>query len=984
MALDKLTKVDGGGISTTSDYRVGIITASKFVGPFDGTGGNFTGVITATDGNFSGNVTIGGTLTYEDVTNIDSVGIITARDGIHVGAGVSAVGVGTFGSLDIGGDIDVDGHTNLDNISVAGVSTFSNKIQVGTGVTIETNGQAEIAGITTFYKDVHIKSGANRLYLGTADRLSLIADPSHSYLRNAGNTSHFQIHSNNFSIRSYDGNGSIKYISVEGGGPRLYQYHGSGLTLERLRTTKSGVNITGVTTTTGLAVTGVSTFTGAIDANGDLDVDGHTNLDNVSIAGVTTGTIFKVPDATDAAGSTNHIAVGDNSDLKLYHDSNGDAQIFNSTGHLTIVNNTSGRVINLQPKSGANGIIARYEGAAELYHNGNLRLATTSTGFDGSGSSFNLQTSDSGSVNLRLQNSSTGTGTNDGFLIQLDSNEDAYIWHRENQDIIFGTQDTTRWKIDNNGHLLPGTPNAYNIGSASLEIGNVYIADDKSVQIGNSQDLKIFHDSSANNNVIEGHTGSLNLRNYNVNSTNIVLSARNSIILQTNLNETAIQCLVNGATEIFHDGGATPKLRTSTTGIQVLGEVAASQDYPNFRPTLDFNFAATKKLDPRITYQRTGPASFVNEFGNIVLVGDNVPRFDHDPVTRESKGLLIEHQRTNDVANSQNVGGYSGGYMNGGAFTYPDDVVAPDGSTEGVLKMVSDTSTGYHGVQYTISGFGSNQNWAYQVWVKALPGSSINEITLYDNAQSGATNNGSLVMNTTTGVFSYNGNNAESVAYNNGWYQIKIKGTRATTNASSSMLLVLYNGSTNQYAGDGSSGFYVWGGQYENDTHHWTSFIPTYGSIASRGADFTTLLDDDFTDAISQTEGTLIAEYDNVTSDGYVLSLDGSGGDKIGMVNSNGYQLMGTAGGSSQGTTDNGTLLSGTNRFALAYKTNDAAISINGNTATVDTSYTLPTTTFMSIGHRQYQYDQLGSCIARIMYYNTRLPNSQLKTLSTR
>ena len=115
-----------------------------------------------------------------------------------------------------------------------------------------------------------------------------------------------------------------------------------------------------------------------------------------------------------------------------------------------------------------------------------------------------------------------------------------------------------------------------------------------------------------------------------------------------------------------------------------------------------------------------------------------------------------------------------------------------------------------------------------------------------------------------------------------------------------------------------------------------------------------------------------------------MLSLDGSGGNKIGMVNSNSYKLMGTAGGSSQGTTENGTLLSGTNRFALAYKLNDTAISINGNTATVDTSYTLPTTTFMSIGHRQYQYDHLGSCVARIMYYNTRLPNSQLKTLSTR
>ena len=77
MALEKLTKIDGGGISTTSDYRVGVITATKFVGPVEGS-------ITATDASFSGNVSIAGTLTYEDVTNIDSVGVITARDGIKI------------------------------------------------------------------------------------------------------------------------------------------------------------------------------------------------------------------------------------------------------------------------------------------------------------------------------------------------------------------------------------------------------------------------------------------------------------------------------------------------------------------------------------------------------------------------------------------------------------------------------------------------------------------------------------------------------------------------------------------------------------------------------------------------------------------------------------------------------------------------------------------------------------------------------------
>ena len=62
MALDKLTIIDGGGLSTTSDYRVGVITATKFVGPVEGS-------ITATDATFSGNVSIAGTLTYEDVTS---------------------------------------------------------------------------------------------------------------------------------------------------------------------------------------------------------------------------------------------------------------------------------------------------------------------------------------------------------------------------------------------------------------------------------------------------------------------------------------------------------------------------------------------------------------------------------------------------------------------------------------------------------------------------------------------------------------------------------------------------------------------------------------------------------------------------------------------------------------------------------------------------------------------------------------------------
>ena len=53
-----------------------------------------TGVATATtfDGNLTGNVSVGGTLTYDDVTRIDSVGIVTAGGGLYVGRNE---GVGT-------------------------------------------------------------------------------------------------------------------------------------------------------------------------------------------------------------------------------------------------------------------------------------------------------------------------------------------------------------------------------------------------------------------------------------------------------------------------------------------------------------------------------------------------------------------------------------------------------------------------------------------------------------------------------------------------------------------------------------------------------------------------------------------------------------------------------------------------------------------------------------------------------------------------
>ena len=88
--------------STGIDISSGIVTATTFKGALDGNATSATnasgltgtpnivvGSVTAASGSVSGNFNIAGTLTYEDVTNIDSVGLITARNGIDVLAGIS-------------------------------------------------------------------------------------------------------------------------------------------------------------------------------------------------------------------------------------------------------------------------------------------------------------------------------------------------------------------------------------------------------------------------------------------------------------------------------------------------------------------------------------------------------------------------------------------------------------------------------------------------------------------------------------------------------------------------------------------------------------------------------------------------------------------------------------------------------------------------------------------------------------------------------
>ena len=180
------TRVVGPGIHSLSNidshniHSSGIITATKFDGPFDSL-------------TVSGNLSIGGTLTYEDVTNIDSVGIITARAGVNVTGGqisgngggltgvstnfVSAVGIQSAGTvigvgitqlnfIGVGNTFKVDGTTVDVSIqgggggSGAGFSTSNAGLHTTSSIGVNTSSLAStLTGVGNSFQGIYVSNG---------------------------------------------------------------------------------------------------------------------------------------------------------------------------------------------------------------------------------------------------------------------------------------------------------------------------------------------------------------------------------------------------------------------------------------------------------------------------------------------------------------------------------------------------------------------------------------------------------------------------------------------------------------------------------------------------------------------------------------------------------------------------------------------------------------------------------------------------------
>jgi len=165
---------NGVGISSVGNIKAtGIVTASSFVGNLTG---NITGATT-----ISGNVDLNADIDVDGHTNLDNLSISGVTTGTTINA-TTFVGNGDFVELDVDGhtnldnvnisgmatmrDIFVDGHTDLDNVSITGVTTFASAVDINSDLDVDghTNlDNVSVAGVTTFAGIIEGVAGQNKI-----------------------------------------------------------------------------------------------------------------------------------------------------------------------------------------------------------------------------------------------------------------------------------------------------------------------------------------------------------------------------------------------------------------------------------------------------------------------------------------------------------------------------------------------------------------------------------------------------------------------------------------------------------------------------------------------------------------------------------------------------------------------------------------------------------------------------------------------------
>ena len=340
-------------------------------------------------------------------------------------------------------------------------------------------------------------------------------------------------------------------------------------------------------------------------------------------------------------------------------------------------------------------------------------------------------------------------------------------------------------------------------------------------------------------------------------------------------------------------------------------------------------------------------------------ITDNLPRLDYSGGA-SCPSLKLEPSRTNVLQNSEYFSGSD--WINNGVTITDNAAISPEGKTNaalltgvsgglGIVKFSTWTATNKVASCFAKAGSGNI--------FKIANVSAANRYVLFDLSD-GTISEESASW---TGAIE---------DFGNGWYRC----TAISNNETGTFSL----GTT-----AASDSVYIYGAQLEAGSYQ-TSYIPTYGTSASRAADSCSKTG--ISSLIGQTEGTLYAEINlsSIKSAGTYSGFriyDGTSSNEIAFIFYPTGRVQATTfdGGSLVVNIDNSGygLAAGVHKIALAYKVNDYVLYIDGSIVGADTSASVPATSQVDLFHNN------GGSLnqKQALLFKTRLTNDELAALTT-
>jgi len=341
------------------------------------------------------------------------------------------------------------------------------------------------------------------------------------------------------------------------------------------------------------------------------------------------------------------------------------------------------------------------------------------------------------------------------------------------------------------------------------------------------------------------------------------------------------------------------------------------------------------------------------------------PRFDHNPTTGESLGLLVEETRTNLLAYSENFDTATTSWFNLASGTgqvpviTPNAVVSPDGTTN-ATQIDFDVTGGSTGGDISLISQSYTANatlYVLSAWIRA-------------------DTNTDLVFDSNTGTIN-------TVSLTTEWQRISYP--KINTSGSRQVRIGLRADRTVSQ----TATIYIWGAQIEQSSSttyfNPTSYIPTTGTALTRSADVASISGTNFSSWYNQSEGTIYGIFDSVREGSGRRGWSFGGGGNRHWFYASISQLIGSSGGSTNYAFTFPAITSTAQKAALGYALNNNAGTINGSTIQSDTSCN-PPIGLNSVGIGSdgsgIAGTLLGGTISRLTYFPYRIPDANLQAIT--